>query len=437
MDIGVGYGSQRGRLGRQLARAGGKTKLGGGVLVLFFLWLLLGRKKSPATQELAQEPNDVQSLIQEHEIRRENVQYLSLRPPFVNSATLAMINYDNGGNMVMKKDSDYVRLVPERPNSVGYVFSRLPVSLQDADSFEAVVDFKIHGQQTRISLIGDGMAFWLTSQPLSQGDMFGMQNDYRGLAVIVDTFKNTPGKMRDNRGANSFPRVSIQSNNGFAGKYNKDDDGTATEIGSCALHRAYNTRMDAPSRMRVRYIRSSGYFSVEFDILGNDNWKTCFSTTELAASLVPETPYVGVSAETGELFHNVDLYGIEVHSLKDASGGPVQSIDALIDRLDDRIDAETKQHEAKRRHRRFNKPQKTTTRRTASRLRRSEQRAKQLNKELYNDERGAVGYFFSLVWRLTTYALYTAMFVVLAYIGLLGYRVYRDKRKRRNQRGLL
>ncbi|KAG7755345.1 hypothetical protein KL947_004191 [Ogataea haglerorum] len=436
MDIGVGYGAQRPRLGRQLARARNRTKLGAALLLLCVLWLLFGRKK-PVAQEPAQEPNDVQSLIQEREIRRENIRYLNFGRPFVNPATLALINYDNGGNMVMKKDSDYVRLVSERPNSVGYVFSRLPVSLQDADSFEAIVDFKIHGQQTRISLIGDGMAFWLTSQPLSQGDMFGMQNDYHGLAVIVDTFKNTPGKMRGNRGANSFPRVSIQSNNGFAGKYNKDDDGTTTELGSCALHRAYNTPVDVPSRMRVRYIRSSGYFSVEFDLLGNDNWKTCFSTTDLAASLVPETPYVGVSAETGELFHNVDLYGIEVNSLKDASGRPVQSIDALIDRLDDKIDAETKQHEAKRRHRRFNKPKKNARRRSASRLRRAEQRAKQLNKELYNDERGAIGYFFNLLWRLFKYALYTAMFVILAYIGLLGYRVYRDKRKRRNQRGLL
>ncbi|KAH3666761.1 hypothetical protein OGAPHI_003210 [Ogataea philodendri] len=435
MDIGVRFGESRPqKVRRFLASTGPKTRLVAFIVFVFFALRYFAGSKPVVVSE--SEPNDVQDLIDENEIRREKIQYLNFAQPFLNPATLSLVNYENGGNMVMKKDAEYVRLVPEQPNSVGYVFSRLPISLKEAGAFEAVVDFRIHGEQNRMSLIGDGMAFWLTSEPLSQGNLFGMQSNYHGLTVILDTFKNTQNRLRKSNGATSFPRVSIQTNNGVHDKYNKDDDGTSTEIGSCSLHRVYNTRTDTPSRMRLMYVRSSNLFQVDFDVLGDGSWKTCFTTKELSSSLIPQTPYFGVSAETGELSHNVDLYGIEVSALKDTQGNSVRSVDALMDKLDDKIDAENKQSEAKRRHRRLERKPKPVRRKSSRRLKQSENRAKRRNMELHNDERGAIGSFFSLVWAVIKYTVYTAMALVLAYIGLLAYRVYREKR-RKPQRGLL
>ncbi|ODV86942.1 hypothetical protein CANARDRAFT_27287 [[Candida] arabinofermentans NRRL YB-2248] len=476
MDIGYGYGGRphtfAGRVKMVNSKLNNKTRALVGLVILFFIYkvlfssssskddeVLLNNTSEDAPTEEESFAEEVQDLMEENNIEKELIRYLTLQKPYVDPQTLSLYNYESGGNMIFGQKSEYIRLVSEKPNSVGYIFSRMPISLSDSGSFEIEFEFRIHGEQTRSSLIGDGVGVWLTSNPLEQGDLFGMQSDYHGLAVFIDTYKNS--RTRGSKGASSFPYVSIQANDGQLNKYDKSRDGIATELGGCSLHRVYNVKKGSGySKMRITYLRTSGYFQIDFDTLGNGVWKTCFTTEELGPNVIPETPYFGISAETGELFHNVDLGRVTVNALKDREGQAISSIEALLDKVEDKNDVEVDvepQHEdrgarnrrgggknsrnrmAKRRHRRLNKASKGVgrQRKTASRLRNSERRLKEADAKKYGKESGFVGWFFGLVWLALKFLLYSALFVIIGYFMLLTYRIYREKQKKSMSRGLL
>ncbi|GMF07523.1 unnamed protein product [Ambrosiozyma monospora] len=218
------------------------------------------------------------------------------------------------------------------------------------------------------------MALWISDRPLNQGSVFGMSSEYRGLGIFIDTYKNNNQKS----GSRSvFPWVSLQPNDGTPNKYRKDLDGKDTEIGGCDMHRLYNVKKNAISKMKVTYLRRSNTLEVDFDIRGDGNWKNCYSTTNYLVGNIPNSPYIGVSAETGQLFHNVDLYEMTVSSLKDSTGEPLVSVEQLVQRIDSEIakdedelkkkdlDSETKDRVQRRRQRRLDRRSK---RKTMSRL---------------------------------------------------------------------
>ncbi|GME91252.1 unnamed protein product [Ambrosiozyma monospora] len=124
---------------------------------------------------------NVNELVKDEEIIKTPIHYLGIRKPFFDPNTLNFYNFENGGNMMLHRNEDHVRLVAEKPNSVGYLFSRYPIPVGDADAFQIEVSFRIHGQQTRSAIIGDGMALWISDRPLNQGSVFGMSSEYRGL----------------------------------------------------------------------------------------------------------------------------------------------------------------------------------------------------------------------------------------------------------------
>ncbi|GMF00628.1 unnamed protein product [Ambrosiozyma monospora] len=135
-----------------------------------------------------------------------------------------------------------------------------------------------------------------------------------------------------------------------------------------------------------------------------------------------------------------------VSSLKDSTGEPLVSVEQLVQRIDSEIakdedelkkkdlDSETKDRVQRRRQRRLDRRSK---RKTMSRLRRQERELKRRDAEKYGDERGFIGWFFKLVWKIFKTILYVVLFAVVCYIGVIVYRVYRDKQKRKTSRGLL
>lgn len=86
------------------------------------------------------------------------------------------------------------------------------------------VTFQIHGSGT---LHGDGMAIWLTKERATPGPVFGSTDNFNGLGIFIDTYKNS-------RQGVVFPYVMGMLGNGSV-PYDKDHDGKDNELGGCSV----------------------------------------------------------------------------------------------------------------------------------------------------------------------------------------------------------
>lgn len=355
------------------------------------------------------------------------LQYLNL-PPFLNNKN-EFDHYVNGGNMLLSRSADYVRLVRDQPRQNGYLFSKATISANDLSAIEATIEFKIHGEQEKQGVIGDGMALWFTTEQLQQGDVFGMQSNYNGLGLFIDTYKNYNTK----KNRHSFPYLSLQRNNGFAGHYNKEKDGIDTQLGGCALHRSYNNG-DKHSKLRFTYIRQANVLEIDFDTNGDGDWRTCFRKENVAVDEifpVGRPLYFGVSAETGELHHSVDVHSIDIRSYRNKDGSLISSLDSLGEGIQmstygDDTEANSEAGSATRRKRR-----------SLERLKRQERKLKEQDKLKYGSEHGFVGWFFGLVWKFVKLCFYVGIALVGVYACVIAYRIYQDKQRKKNRGGLL
>ncbi|GMG00375.1 hypothetical protein B5S30_g375 [[Candida] boidinii] len=395
----------------------------------------------------------VNKLIHEEneKLLRNSLNYLKLEEPFVNQNDLSVYNYDNGGNMFINQHDKKISLVTDDPHKIGYIFSNNAMTTKDSEAFEIEIDFSIHGQQLKTGLIGDGLAIWLTDKHLQRGDVFGMQSDYNGLGIFIDTYRN--GQRIKGQHKN-FPYVSIQPNNGQYGKYDKNTDGAASEIGGCSLHRVYNMRSgDGLSRLRIYYIKKTNYLSIDFDVSGTGKeFQNCFTSENNNNINLPSNPYLGLSAETGDLYHQVDIFKIKATSLKDAtSGESIESIDKIIDLVEsdrssgienDGSNSANKDNSNEdineRRRRRINRRnQRVEGRKSKSHQKRVTKRLKEMNENSFGDERGPIGWIINKLWIALKFTFYISLFSVFGYIVYVGLRVYKDNKRKNNTRGLL
>lgn len=362
--------------------------------------------------------------------------YLSL-PPYLDSNN-KIPHYKNGGNMLLARNSDYVRLVKDSPKNSGHLFSKIPISEDDLSAFEVELEFKITGNQEKISLIGDGMAIWLTAEQLNQGDVFGMQSNFNGLGIFIDTYKNYNSK----RNRHAFPYLSIQRNWEDPFHYDKATDGTGTEVGGCSLHRIYNN--EESTKLKITYVRDANVFEIDVDVEGNGDWRTCFRKENVKLDeLVPagKPVYLGVSAETGDLHHNVDLYTINANTFRNKDGSLITEIDSLGEGIRV-IDTESSKKEADDRSDskgsgNVDREVRRRSRRTMSRLRRQEKKLKELGRIKYGSEHGFVGWFFNWVKYIFKVIFMLILVTIALYACVIGYRVHREKQRKKAPSGLL
>jgi mannose-binding lectin 2 len=362
-----------------------------------------------------------------------SLSYLSL-PPLVDSHN-RFPHYKNGGNMLLSRNANYVRLVKDQPKQSGHLFSHIPISPDDLSAIEFEISFKIHGEQERLNLIGDGMAIWLTTEQLNQGDVFGMQSNFNGLGLFIDTYKNLNNKQ--NRHA--FPYLSIQRNNGNENYYNKGNDGIDTQIGGCALNKIYNNG-DNISKLRITYIRQANVFEIDVDINGSNEWRTCFRKENvLIDELLPvgRPLYLGVSAETGELHHIVDLYSINVQSFRYTDDSLITEIDSLGEGVKFSDNENDRSSDYSENINDATISRRRRERKSLNRLRRQEKKLKEMDKEKYGSEHGFVGWFFGLVWKFLKFVFYILLIIVAVYACVIGLRVYKEKQRKKNIGGLL
>jgi len=91
--------------------------------------------------------------------------------------------------------------------------------------FQIVFEFKIHGKGT--GMYGDGMAMWITKQRAQTGTVFGFTDNFEGLGVFIDTYKN-------GRAGTTFPYVMAMLGDGRT-PYDNDNDGKANDVGGCSV----------------------------------------------------------------------------------------------------------------------------------------------------------------------------------------------------------
>ncbi|GIJ98508.1 hypothetical protein Aspvir_000625 [Aspergillus viridinutans] len=237
----------------------------------------------------------------------ENIKSIPLRthtlaPPYLDSDFQSRW-FDFGGDTIVRADK-YIRLTSDRPSQQGWIFSRVPLT---ATNWEIEVEFKIHGEG---NLHGDGFAMWLTKQRATQGPVFGSTDNFEGLGIFFDTYKN-------NRPGTSFPYVMAMMGDGKT-PYDQAHDGKANEVAGCSARGLRGASI--PTKARLTYFQDKS-LTLDLQYKSEDTWTNCFTLNAPETNIaIPAISYLGFSAETGELSDNHDIISIKAQNLYSIGG---------------------------------------------------------------------------------------------------------------------
>jgi mannose-binding lectin 1 len=204
-----------------------------------------------------------------------------------------------GGDAVVTED--FVRLTGTEKSRKGYLWNTMAVTYPD---WMVVLTIKISPNAEAPQRLGaDGMAFWYTQERMEEGPVFGNRDRWNGLAITFDTF--------DNDGKRDNPFVAALVNDGTH-SYDKGQDGKNLIISGCQIN--YRGVM---LKVKIIYFHKTlelWYDTSSQPIEETTSWTKCFSIPNLQ---LPPTGYFGLSAETGDLFDNHDVYSLSTYRLLD------------------------------------------------------------------------------------------------------------------------
>uniref|UniRef100_A0A0L0P5Q2 L-type lectin-like domain-containing protein n=1 Tax=Candidozyma auris TaxID=498019 RepID=A0A0L0P5Q2_CANAR len=372
---------------------------------------------------------EINSMFQDKEsstvhVRKVELKDQALAAPYIDQSTLRSPNWNMAGNFLITNDA--VRLVSDKQHQAANMFTKMPIQAQ---SFEMELTFNIHSKSSR-NLYADGMAVWFIDEPSPIGDVFGARNYFNGLGIFLDTYRN--GKQ------SSFPHVVAMVGDGRT-RYDKLTDGFDTMLASCRATKAVNPDFGSV-RMRIIYLKG-GYLSVDLNYQPEDEsrWRNCFTVPEVK---LPVVKYLGVSAETGELSHAVDVIENKVFALYHPESNEfVESMEdferMMQQQQDEKEEKADSSPQGKRRQRRKNKVERKSVRRLKAAEKRIKEQERALRKEKYGDpdatlpvriKRGIVSFL-----KMLLYLLFIVLAIWVAYI------VHRTRKQTRRSKatGLL
>ncbi|XP_029172338.1 vesicular integral-membrane protein VIP36 [Nylanderia fulva] len=192
--------------------------------------------------------------------------------------------------------NNYVRLTPDLQSKQGALWNSVPCHVRN---WELQVEFKVHGKGK--DLFGDGFVIWYAKERMKGGPVFGNQDYFQGLAVILDTYSNHNGAH-----SHQHPYISAMVNNGSL-HYDHDRDGTHTQLAGCE---AKFRNVEHGTHIAIRYERD--VLTVSTDIADKLGWKQCFQVNEVK---LPTGYYMGITATTGDLSDNHDIQSIRLFEL--------------------------------------------------------------------------------------------------------------------------
>ncbi|KAG7661449.1 uncharacterized protein J8A68_005027 [[Candida] subhashii] len=374
-------------------------------------------------------PEEINSLLQNKEshivtVKKKELTNQRLSRPYLDDSHFHVKNWDLKGSTVVK-NNEYIRLTSLQPHLASNMFSQKPI---EAESFEMELTFHIENRKT--SLIGDGMAVWFLDKPSDIGDVFGVQNGFKGLGIMLDTYKN--GK----RG--SFPFVNLMLGDGKK-QYNKGTDGYETRLAGCVAKNILNPPA-GETKMRIVYIKN-GYLSIDFNYFGrHEEWMNCVTLTDVK---LPKVKYLGLSAETGQLYENVDILENRIFGLYKPNGDEyVESIEELTQLIHDQNEYDSEVSEAanaikqeKQNHnRKLNKKLNSQKRKSLKRLKNAEKRIKERDRQYRLEKYGDPDATFVRRWfnrfiKTIKYTTYFTIFITLSWFAWIIIRIQKQKKK--------
>ncbi|ORY85110.1 legume-like lectin family-domain-containing protein [Protomyces lactucae-debilis] len=210
--------------------------------------------------------------------------------------------WDYGGTTVVDT-ANHIRLTYDRQHSTGMLWSRLPIT---ATNYEIEFEFKIHGRGA--GLFGDGMAMWLTTSSGEMGPVFGNKDQFTGLGIFIDTYKN-------GRSGVTFPYISAMLGNGQTA-YDVQNDGQGTELAGCSARGIRDAPV--PTKGRLTYYKDS-YLKFELQYKSEGEWTECFTVPKVE---IPNVAYLGFTAITGEVSDFHDIISVQSRNVFSSSSGP-------------------------------------------------------------------------------------------------------------------
>lgn len=366
--------------------------------------------------------SEVNDLLTQGVVNKKERMEFRLQTPYLDNEVSEQNFQFNG--QVLIRNNEYVRLTSEKKHMTSSFFSNKKIL---ESSFELDFYFSISGKGDVSKLHGDGMGIFFTTEKLAEGELFGVNEFYKGFAIYIDTYRN------GRRGV--FPYVMAARNDG-SDKYDKDQDGRANEIDGCIARSLWNP-VNQLTKGRLIYVQD-GYVSLDFDYKNDGHWTNCFTLQDV---FLPPDLHVGFSAQTGDLTENVDIIESHLYGLYDYKDEPFESFERLKEILEDESSPDKFEEVSElyqvnddtRRSRKVNKKKdEKVTRRTLKRLKNAETRLKKESAQRRAERRKRIKETIGSA----KYYIYVLVLAVVVYLCTVVYRVQK-KAQRRNISGIL
>eukprot|EP00008_Paramoeba_atlantica_P002407 CAMPEP_0201505100 /NCGR_PEP_ID=MMETSP0151_2-20130828/85579_1 /ASSEMBLY_ACC=CAM_ASM_000257 /TAXON_ID=200890 /ORGANISM="Paramoeba atlantica, Strain 621/1 / CCAP 1560/9" /LENGTH=331 /DNA_ID=CAMNT_0047898921 /DNA_START=33 /DNA_END=1028 /DNA_ORIENTATION=- len=263
-------------------------------LVCLFLFLIaIWSSESPPAPSTQEKFNVGPDYAADSHYAYYQPQY-SFYPPFSIDRNVEVKNFDYGGSTMIFEDS--IRLTPDAPDRRGFLWGQNPILLE---RWEAIFALKITGKGR---IFGDGMGFWWTKSRMKSGPIFGNENMWEGLGILIDTY--------DNNYDGKHPYLSAFWNDGTK-LWDHDNDGGEFATVGCKIKPNFR------NKNAIQVVVS--YFIDKIQVLifdeKTEKWYDCLNMT-LPYDIDPSLQYFGFTASTGSVSDAHDLLSFEVYDMK-------------------------------------------------------------------------------------------------------------------------
>ncbi len=206
-------------------------------------------------------------------------------------------HWRTGGTAEVMKN--FIRLTPDRQSKRGSLWMKSRLS---NPNIATTVKFRISGQGK--NFFGDGIGIWFSETAFyNEGDLHGGQETFKGVAIIIDTFKNT-----ENIGSHRDVTVLINDGEKSYELMKQDVIGCNTT----PTARYHNERADfqVTDASRALIIVEGNHLKIQMDARNTGEWQECVDIDLPLSSDWLVNSFMGVTASTGQLGDNHDILSV-------------------------------------------------------------------------------------------------------------------------------
>lgn len=183
---------------------------------------------------------------------------------------------------------DVVRLVNGGQGLQGVLMSTMHT---ETNNFNGFFDIAITSQPSSAEP-ADGMGFFFADSQMGVGSAMGINERFRGLGIVIDTFSNSRSV--------KVPYLYAYVSEGNK-PWNPDSDGKDTELTpGCQIP------MDTPVRVYVQFVDSNLHVGISLN-RDHRKWHTCFRYNNVPMPF-KDGGFMHFAAETGHFYAAHDVY---------------------------------------------------------------------------------------------------------------------------------